>query len=180
MNRILKGAMALTFAAGAASAQQMGGPAYPDYWTGGPPLPPIGAAYGARPHAEYVTPGYVSPGYATPGYVTPGYVSPGYVTPGVTYVQPGYVAPGYVAPRAYAYRVERRVVTYEVAVPVVSGPPQSRCVVAVLNGTAYGDASCIGVTINPADMPYLRQKFSSYVPNSGYALSLPSDDDYRR
>lgn len=180
MYRILSGAAALALGAGAAMAQQAGGPAYPDNWNGGPPLPPIGGgAYYAQPHAGYVQPRaqVVQPGYVQPGYVTPGYVQPGYVQPG--YVAPGYVQPGYVAPRGYVYQTQRRVVTYQVAVPAVAGPPQSRCVVAILNGTAYGDAGCIGVTINPADIPSLRQKFSAYRPNSGYALNLPSDDDYR-
>jgi hypothetical protein len=124
--------------------------------------------YYAQPRVQYVEPQetYVQPYYAQPQIA--------YVQPRVQYLPAQTYGTTYAA-RAYgtAYGT-----TYASQQPLLQGPPQSRCVVANLNGTALQEG-CGMVSINPADVPMLRQKFSAYRPNSGYVLNLPADSDYR-
>jgi hypothetical protein len=164
---------AILVSATAALSQQYGNWAYPDYWQGGAPLPPLGATAYAQPQGYYVT--------APQGYVTQPQVT--YVQPQMTYVHPQAVhvapPPVVVQPQRYVTRTVTGTYSYQVVVPELSGPPQSRCIVSTLNGTQWTDGCAFKVTINPADVPHLRQKFQNYRPNSGYALNLPTDSDYR-
>ncbi len=160
----------LGLASGIATAQEWGRPAYPANWHGGPPLPPLGSS---APYIEPYT-GYRAGTVATPAPVA-----------GVVYVQPYAVMirpDGYAVPQRYVTRTVKGVYwgTYEYRqrVPVVQGPPQSRCIVANLNGTAL-DEGCALVSIPFGEEPRLRAKFGNYAPDSGYVTNLPADDDYR-
>lgn len=142
-------------AASAATAQTYGRPAYPDNWNGGAPLPPI---YGTT-YAE-------TQSYRTNTSVT-------YVQPYAAYTQPQVV---YVAPQVYVWGgYDSRRTTG----PLVDGPPQSRCIVSTLNGTDWSDGCAGRVHINPADIPYLRAKFSAWRLDSGVVTNLPTDSEYR-
>ncbi|NOX38983.1 MAG: hypothetical protein GXP05_00245 [Alphaproteobacteria bacterium] len=186
MNKTLILAALLAASASAGQAQTYGTGAYPDNWQGGPPLPPINQPMGyvqqpqgyyAQPRVQYVEPQetYMQPYYAQPQvrYAQP--QAQVYLQPPIRYAQPQgrYVQTQTYVTRAYLgnYIVEQRA-------PLVQGPPQSRCVVANLNGTALQEG-CGMVSINPADAPMLRQKFSAYRRNSGYVLNLPADSEYR-
>jgi len=200
MNKTLILAALLAASATAGQAQTYGTPAYPDNWQGGPPLAPINQSMGytaqsqgyyAQPRVQYVEPQetYVQPYYAQPqiAYVQPrvqylpaqtygtAYTSRAY---GTTYASRAYGTT--FTSRAYGTGYTSRAygTTYASQQPLLKGPPQSRCVVANLNGTALQEG-CGMVSINPADVPMLRQKFSAYRPNSGYVLNLPADSDYR-
>ncbi|MCB1368783.1 MAG: hypothetical protein KDK00_13520 [Rhodobacteraceae bacterium] len=186
MKQIALGLVALACTATFAAAQDYGRPAYADNWNGGAPLPPLGAggqAYYTAPQYIYAAPqahyGYVAP---QPQYT--------YVAPQVQYVppQPQYYNPqGYVVqpygiyqqPQTYTYRKYVGTTSYRAAVPAVQGPPESRCIVANLNGARYTD-NCMDVNIRPVEDAYLRQKFSGYRRNSGYTTNLPMDGDFRR
>jgi len=70
MKSVLFGLLAATVTVAATTALQAGGPAYPDNWNGGAPLPPIGQGnvyYGTaqtfQPQQVYVSPqvAYVTP-----------------------------------------------------------------------------------------------------------------------
>lgn len=174
MKHIAMGLAALVCTVTVAAAQDYARPAYPDSWNGGAPLPPLGGGgvHTTNGHAYYGAPQY--------GYVAP---QPQYVPPQSQYYNPqGYYTQPYVAyqqPQAYTYRTYVRTSTYRVAVPAVQGPPESRCIVANLNGARYTE-NCIDVTVRPNEDAYLRQKFSGYRRNSGYTINLPMDGDYIR
>lgn len=184
MKQIALGLAALACTATFAAAQDYARPAYPDNWNGGTPLPPLGygGGYATGGQGYYNAPqyGYVAPqpqhGYVAPPaqYVPP---QPQYYNPQVYTLYPPPVT--YVQPQTYTYRTYTRTTTYRAAVPAVQGPPESRCIVANLNGARYTD-NCIDVTIRPIEDSYLRQRFSGYRPNSGYTINLPMDGDYRR
>jgi len=194
MNVLSIALIASVTATTAASALYAGGVAYPDNWSGGPPLGPIGQQGFSQTGVTYVQPGY---GYQQPQYT---YVQPTYgyqpqvtyVQPQVAYVQPqvAYVQPqvAYVQPQvtygngAYSTRLYDPYYSPEQqsGARSVQGPASSRCIISTLNGT-QNQNGCFGtVNINRADYPYLRQKFSRYQPNSGYALNIPSDFDLQR
>jgi hypothetical protein len=163
---------AVLLSATAALSQQYGHWAYPDNWQGGSPLPPFGTTGYVQPQA-YVTPQYGYVGQPQVTYVQPQgvYVAPqAYVTPQVVVVQP----------QRYVTRTVTQTYSYQVRVPAVAGPPQSRCIVSTLNGTQYEDGCAAQVNINPGDIPHLRAKFQNYRANSGYVLNLPADADYRK
>jgi hypothetical protein len=159
MNRFVFGTIALACLPVIAAAQQWGGGAYPSNWNGGPPLPMYSQPQYAQPHVTYGQPQYAQPQYAQPQYAQPQYAQPRY-----QYAQPQY------APRGYGFQPQ---------VPAVQGPADARCIVAILNSGGR-QPGCGYVRIDPADYPYLRQKFSAYRPNSGYVLNLPSDFEYTR
>ncbi len=181
MKAIILGLVATTLMATSAVAQQAGGVAYPSNWAGGPPLPPVGQQYTTysqtQSYVEYVQPQAV---YAQPRVV---YAQPqvSYYQPQVTYAQPGAVY--YAQRNDVPYSTANWATIYSsgqrVRGQAVQGPPQSRCLVSTLNGTQWQDGCGLSVNITPADRAYLRQKFSRYQPNTGYALNLPSDEDMR-
>jgi len=183
MNRFIFGAIALICTPVIAAAQQWGGGAYPSNWNGGPPLPTIGQAYQqyappqyAQPYVTYGQPQYAQPQYAQPQYAQPQYAQPQYAQP--QYAQPQYAQPQYAQPQYAQPQYSTRGYGFQQQIPAVQGPADARCIVATLNGVGR-QSGCANVRINPADYPYLRQKFSAYRLNSGYVLNLPSDSEFQ-
>ncbi len=189
MNKTLILAALLAASASAGQAQTYGTVAYPDNWQGGPPLPPVNQPMGyslqpqgyyAQPRVQYVQPQeiYVRPYYAQTQVQPQARV---YLQPPVQFVQAQgrYAQPQvrYMQTQPYASRAYSSTYVVQQRLPLVQGPPQSRCVVANLNGTALQEG-CGMVSINQVDAPMLRRKFSAYRPNSGYVLNLPADSDY--
>ncbi len=52
MKNLVVGVFAAALTVSAASAQTYGRPAYPDYWNGGPPLPPLHSSTGHNTHTQ--------------------------------------------------------------------------------------------------------------------------------
>lgn len=178
--------------------QGAGRPAYSDTWNGGTPYPPIGqtTTYYGQPLTYTYTPAqvYVRPRtYVSSGpflAYEPSAMGP-IVPPGCGWginctrsdnVHPGYYRGASVVTGGHYVQQPTYSTQYVIQAPAVGSvqaPAHSRCIAAILNAGGPVGGVCSDVRISRSQYPYLRQKFSNYRPNSGYALNLPSDDDYR-